>query len=364
MVQEFQYVGSRDIVSRCARQLCEGTADFAREKVLPNMLYGKFLKSPYTCARIKKVDTSKAEALPGVKAIVTYEDPEIQAMPQYAGYWGVPADYITGLVSVLSDTCDRDNEAIGVAVAAETEEICDQALKLLDIEWEQLPQIIDPREAVEENAALLQPELRPDNNIFRTVEWEDGDVETAFSQSEYTAEFDSSFALMYHACGEPVRVVASWDKDTTVPGGVVLNIWCPTGSVQNIENPLSAMFNIPLAQVIIHTPFTGGTFGRRPMLQRSHIICPLLAKRTGQPVVMDDSREDDMQVTGGEGYNHIKIAFNGDGVITAADGDLLHNVGARGHMPFPTDMTRFNLTKCKNIREFSQQVYTSKPQQC
>ncbi len=364
MAQEFQYVGSRNIVSRYARQLCEGSADFAREKVLPNMLYGKFLKSPYACARIKKVDTSKAEALPGVKAIVTYDDPEIKAMPQYAGYWGVPADYVTGLVSVLSDTCDRDNEVIGVAVAAETEEICDQALKLLDIEWEQLPQITDMREAAREDAPLLHPELSPKSNIYKNSEWEEGDVEKAFSQAKHTAEYDASFALIYHACAEPVRMIASWDKDNTVPGGQVLNVWCPTGSVANIENPLSVMFNIPLAQVRITTPFTGGTFGRRPMLQRCHIICALLAKRTGRPVVMDDSREDDMQITGGESSAHVKIAFDDDGVITASDGKILFNVGARGHMPFPTEMTRFNLTKCKNIRESLQQVYTSKPQQC
>jgi len=169
--QEFKVVGRRDIPGRLSYTIATGAAKFAREVVRPDMLHGKILRSPYGRARIKHMDTSKAKALPGVKAVVTWEDKEVKAMPFI--YFTPPVKgfsqpFTSSGVPVLSNEAEREGDEVGVCVAAESEEICHQALKLIDLEWEVLPHVLDPREALEPGTPSDAPAtVRDDAGVSR-----------------------------------------------------------------------------------------------------------------------------------------------------------------------------------------------------
>ena len=148
--------------------------DMANKRHFPDLLYAKVLRSPYAHARIKKLDTSKAEALPGVVYVLRYDDPEITGMLPTTNAWTsthtVPHSRMWYPKyrdrRVLEDTVRWVGDEAGVVVAAETEEIAERALKLLDIEWEVLPFVLDPEEAMAPGAPILHPEIAPDSNIL------------------------------------------------------------------------------------------------------------------------------------------------------------------------------------------------------
>ena len=160
--KEFKVVGNRDIriPGALSYAIATGAAKFSRDIVRPGMLHAKFLRSPYAHARIKSIDTRKAEALPGVKAVVTYEDEEIKAMPLISTMYNAPFSPFTPRISsliVLSNEAEREGDEVGVCLAAESEELCDEALKLVEIEWEVLPFALDPKEALAAGRTHITP---------------------------------------------------------------------------------------------------------------------------------------------------------------------------------------------------------------
>ena len=139
------YIGRRGLRPKEAPEKVTGRAIYTNDVYLPGMLYVKVFRSPYAHARIKKMDTSKAEALPGVWAVIRYDDPEIDFSDPITRFSGHGFWYRN---SILPDTADYQGVRLGALVIAESEEICDRALKLISegIEWEQLPFILDPEE--------------------------------------------------------------------------------------------------------------------------------------------------------------------------------------------------------------------------
>lgn len=171
--EEFKAVGRANIPGRLSYSIATGMAKYGCDYVLPNMLHAKFLRNPYGRVKIKSMDISKAMAIEGVVDIITWEDPEVKAMK------GTREPLIT-------NESDTEDEEIGAVVVAETPEICDEALRLLQVEWEVLPTIVDPRDGLKTGA----PVVRIDPKDLTSKPYTTGDVEAGFREADYIVEFD------------------------------------------------------------------------------------------------------------------------------------------------------------------------------
>jgi xanthine dehydrogenase molybdenum-binding subunit len=234
---EFKVVGRRDIPQRLASHICSGFAKYDSDILLPNMLFGKVMRSPYGHARIKSMDTSKAEALEGVKAVIRWDDPEIKAMgtiPIYLGLGGVyPNEW------VLDSEARHEDDEVGVCVAAETEELCDKALKLIadTIEWEVLPCITDCLDADKTGAPIIRPDLTPGSNLWKEDKWEEGDVATGFAAATHIVEYDIAFNQMCNYYPQPASFTSKWEQSDASSEGKTLYMTGCDMRRQNTDAP-------------------------------------------------------------------------------------------------------------------------------
>jgi xanthine dehydrogenase molybdenum-binding subunit len=219
-----------------------GTATYMRDVTIPGQLIGKYMVSPYTHARIVSMDSAPAAAIPGVRAILRWDDPDIVELKTTATYLFLP------------DTAHYNLQCVGAIVVADTELICDEALKVLaaNTTWEELPFILDWNEALADGATLLRPDLNPDNNIQgqRTTTY--GDIEAGFAEADKIIEWTLQVEEDVWAGVEPCSEIAQW-KDNYLEG------WyhgqCPT-TAQMALMPLTTASKINL-----HVPYMGGLFG-------------------------------------------------------------------------------------------------------
>lgn len=230
---EFKVVGRTDIPAIYSPHLCSGAAKRSCDFTFPDMLFGKVLRSPYSHARIRSMDTSAAEALPGVKAVIRWDDPEVKVMDERGnktrslGVIGGPymAMCYNG-VPFLGNLAVREDDEVGVCVAAESEEICDEALKLIakTIDWEILPHVIDCVEANQAGAPLARQDLNPNNNLWREFIDEKGDVAEAFTRAPHIVEYDLTFPQMCNYYPEPLTIASYWKQDDNHAVGETLHM--------------------------------------------------------------------------------------------------------------------------------------------
>jgi CO/xanthine dehydrogenase Mo-binding subunit len=321
---EFKYIGKRGIPRLDGYRKVSGQAIYTRDIILPGMLYAKTLKCPYARARIRKLDTTKAERLPGVRAILRYDDPEVYGKrlngcyfgpewicPEFSGFALKPVHL------VLGDTGYFEGDPVGVAVCADNEEICDEALRLLNIEWEQLPFVLDQEEALKLDAPILRPGA--DSNELPSLwgrKFEKGDVEKGFKEADVIIDFKVRRNPHVWAGAECASVVAKWDGD-------VLELWVHQQQPYTEKMLIAEWFGIPMSKVVIHTPYQGGSFGERGNTANSSengisIIAAILAKRTGRPVkLIYDRRENFFGESGDMMVSYVKVGAKKDGTITA-----------------------------------------------
>lgn len=365
--QEFKVVGRRDIPGRLSYALASGTAKFAREVIVPGMLHGKILRSPYGRARIKRIDVSKAKALPGVKAVITWEDEQIASMPLLSAmdpprFEGSPfRAFQSHGVPVLGNEAEREGDEIGACVAAESEELCDEALKLIEIEWEVLPHLLDPRKALLADAPILHPELGVDSNCIQRWSWEDGDVEAGFREADHIIEYDRFFPFFNTHKPNPFTVVAWWQLDHA--GGEGKTLFIESDSYTFALRAVMAAFDLPEDKVRWLTICSGGQYcdlvSRRPV-----ILAPLLAARTGRPVRIANTRRESFDIGGGGAdYTHAKIGFRKDGVLTAVQSNVVSSIGTKAGIISDHSIEFFRMTKCPNIRSECRSVFTNTARQ-
>ncbi|MEO0248053.1 MAG: molybdopterin cofactor-binding domain-containing protein [candidate division WOR-3 bacterium] len=315
------YIGKRGLRPKEAAEKVTGRAVYTNDIYLPGMLYAKVYRSPYAHARIKKMDSSKAEALPGVWAVIRYDDPDLDLNDPYKSsmrgrMWFWWRD------SILPDTADFYGARVGALVVAESQEICDKALKLIGecIEWEQLPFILDPEEAARPDAPLLHPELNPKSNVWRDVVILNlGDVEKGFAASDHVIEFcENKKNDDVWAGVEPGCMVARWIGDE-------LEFWYH-GKIlgMDIPNMLAPVFKNDASnkrpKLKLHVPCSGATFGGNAMGFTSHLVryAVIAARKTSRPVkVIDDYAMSWEGVSFETGTAHFKVGFNKDGTIVA-----------------------------------------------
>jgi CO/xanthine dehydrogenase Mo-binding subunit len=314
-VPEGGVIGKRRVRRIDGYEKASGRAVYVRDIYRPGMLYGKLLLSPHAHAKIKTMDTKKALALYGVRDVMRFDDPEPIRVRPFTG-----TEF--GTHEMLPGTAHYFGQPVGAVVIADTEAICDHALKLIEIEWEQLPFILDWDEALKPGAPLLRPDLNAKSNLNSETVIKYGDVEQGFKESPKIIEFrmtdeeDNCTVIEANAC------VAEWN-------GEYLEIWYHGQSPWKVITSLSAAGYAHQDKITVNTAYMGGQFGGLNWAKSIGNIAGFAhyavtaAKRTGKPVkvLWDESHFHGGEETNGT-YN-FKVGFREDGKIMAARVDTV-----------------------------------------
>ncbi len=280
-----------------------GHAIYTDDIVVPNMIYGKLLLSPVAHAKIISIDTSKAKALPGVKAILTGKDvPDIT-------YGTSPARYDE---NILAKDKVRFVGDVVAAVAAIDEATCYEAIKLIDVEYEELPAVFDPEEAMKEGAPRLF-DNKYKNNINTRVDHHFGDIEKGFAEADHIREERFVGNRIYQNPMEPQSVVAEWDRNNRV------TLHTSTQVVHYVHHQLSRILNLPLGNIRVIMTNCGGGFGAKAATNILEVLSIFLSKKVGQAVKMRFTRKEMYLYGRGRHKQFIdmKIGVKKDGTITA-----------------------------------------------
>jgi CO/xanthine dehydrogenase Mo-binding subunit len=338
---EFKAVGRANVPGRLSYSMATGRAKFGSDAVVPDMLHANYLRSPYGRVKIRSIDTSKAKALAGVVDVITWDDPEIQAIQG-------------AREPLLPNEAETENQEIGAIVVAETPEICDEALRLLEVEWDVLPTIVDPLDGLKPGAPVIRHETRELPPATA------GDVEAGFREADHIIEFDWNQARRASHPPNPNGSVAWWEQDPWGVEGDTLYIEgiCPTwGSFE-----LRPMYNVTYDKLYRKTLFQGGKYCDW-MHRRAQMVTPFLAKRTGRPVRCMNERTHDYYPAGQQRIAHVKFGFTNDGMLTAVEESVINDSGSPRERAFAWGgslaFSPFNTTRCVNLKSSSRSVFTN-----
>jgi 4-hydroxybenzoyl-CoA reductase alpha subunit len=332
-----------------SRAKATGEAKYTADLILPRMLHGKVLRSPHAHARILHIDTSRAEKLPGVRAVITGKDA--------AGVkWGV-FRYTRDHELLPQDKVRYIGEDVA-AVAANDVETALEALELIDVEYEVLPAVFDPIEAMKEGAPRIHEHA--ENNVNIHVPIEVGDVDSALERSYYVREDRFSDTEYTYCQTEPYAVVASSDNSGN------LEIWTPNASPHTKAKALSNLLEKPLTKVKVRRINTGGAFGGRSDIFPGEFIAALLSMKAGRPVKMVYTREESFGSVR-QAHSMIvdsKIGVSRDGRILASEIKLVLDGGAYSSTgPIATSVPFLvweETYRLPNVRFNGYRVYTNK----
>ncbi|MCK4341384.1 MAG: molybdopterin-dependent oxidoreductase [Phycisphaerae bacterium] len=290
-----------------------GRAQYTADIVLPNMIHGKILGSAVAHGKLKRVDVSKAKALEGVLAVLTGAD-VTDTM-----YGVSPARYDE---HVLAKEKVRHVGDPVAAVAAIDEKTAEKALTLIEVEYEELPVILDPLAAVADGAPLIHGRYK--NNINTHVEQNFGDVEKGFAESHYVREETFVGNNVYQSPLEPHASLAIWDHDGT------LVLYSSTQVPHYVQYMMAHVLHIPLGKIRIIRPAVGGGFGGKAATSPLDICAALLSRQTGRPVKMIYSREEMFHYGRGRHKQHMKmkLGIDRDGKILAFKNEIYLDGGA------------------------------------
>ena len=320
----------KDLPRQDAYERVSGQAVFTRDVILPGMLYAKILLSPYAHAKITAIDTSEAEALVGVRDILKFDDPDIAYDNGIHPGFEVSRHYN---LLTLPGTAEFCQHPMGVVVVADSEEICDQALRLINIEWEERPFILDMEEALKPDAPKIMPEVKfmhpkaKEPNTVLTERTEIGNVEKGFSEADKIMEYTITRERNTTAGVEPMVCVTQWRDD-------FLDIW-----VHHQDLPLNVLTtpnNVrekpqpPIAdwsKITVTMPYQGSWFGGISWLSYSYSfirLAAILAKRAGGKPVKLLYDESGFYCGGDDcGTFKCKVGAKKDGTITALHWHML-----------------------------------------
>lgn len=315
--------------------------DMTLESKYPNMLHMKMLKSPYPHAKIKSIDSSAAEALPGVVAVLRYDDPEVMALPWMScsysdavGTWTREQAWSKGVFDrrILGTHAHHVGDAVGVAVAATSIETAEEALKLMKVEWEVLPFVLTIEDAMKEDAPILHPEINPDSNFIPTegeqlafqggdTYFSQGDFEKAYAEADVQVEAETNFYNAQQCALEYWTGMVDWNDEEIL-------VLSDSYAVDQTRWSMHEIFKEPLSKIHVITPFQGGQHGRADTgEQYFYYVCAILSKRTGRPVKYRDTRKEAFRDCRTEQILKIKLGASKDGRIEACKIDVIGNEG-------------------------------------
>lgn len=277
----------------------QGAAKYSYDISRPGMLYGRILRSPHAHARVKSIDLSAAQRMPGVRAVLAHVEPGTRVM--YQG----------------------DEVA---AVAAVTEEIAGDAIRAIKVDYEVLPHLATVEQAMADTA----PPIFEGGNTRSGAAEEEGDLEAGFKAAAHIVEATYSTQVQTHVCLETHGCVCEWNGDQ-------LTAWVSTQAVHGTREGFAQALGIPQANVRVITEYMGGGFGSKFGPDVQGVICARLAKQAGAPVKLMLDRKEEQLATGNRpsAYARIRAGVAADGTLTAFDAETWGTGGAGAGSGFP-----------------------------
>ena len=345
-----------------ALRLAKGHPAFTDDFTLPGMLYADLLTSPHPHARIRRIDVSKARALPGVRAVLTYQDlPRVVFAPGCQSYPNPkPYDQVS-----LDNKVRHVGDKVAV-VAAETSEIARQALELIEVDYELLPAVFEAREALKEGAPVIHDEpdaigiQEADRNLVVTITANVGDVEQGLRESAHVFEHTYHLQQVQQTPIEPHVTITYWDEDER------LVVRTGTQAPFHLRRVLAPILGLPISRIRVIKPRMGGGFGGKMDIILEDLAAHLTIK-TGRPVRFEFNRDQEFTTTRSRHPAAItyRAGVDQDGNLKALEMTLVENTGAYGVQ----GMTVANLIgarglstyRCPNIRFDSKVAYTNLP---
>jgi CO/xanthine dehydrogenase Mo-binding subunit len=409
---DFKVVGKPNLPGKLSYSLATGKAKFGIDYVFDEMLYAKFLRSPYANAMVKSVDVAAAKRIPGVVDVVTWEDEDLKNFGSHGGMGfgapkpqaggGAPKSKTQGSDTVafgppaadatmrntpagatatetapkakqtgggsdsgmmmfggsrdpyVDQVADMEDDEVAVIVVAETEELCDEALKALNPQWEVRPHIVDIMEGRKPDAPVIRENPRGRGNVTIATN-NRGDVEAGFREADHIIEYDFNMPAFSGHVPNPYASVACWYDDPLqsseqqslhIEGAV----WTASGG----KDAVGRMYGLPPEMVKQEGLFQGGKYcdwGLRKVQQ----ITPLLAKRTGRPVRMALARKEMYDFNMNQRFMHLKVGFKRNGLITAIEDYSIADAGVPPVSTLGTSGDQrygpYFTTRCLNIKQ-------------
>ncbi len=346
-----------------ALKLVQGKPAFTADVHMPGMLYGRVLRSPYAHARIKRIDASKARDLPGVHAVLTHED-----VPRVIRSTAGQSHPIPGPLDFVS--LDNKVRFVGdrvAVVAAETPEIAQEALRLIEVEYEQLPAILNLRQALD-NPSLIHDEpdyvpfadSDPERNLAAAIRVDLGDVDEGFEGADRIFEAEYEVGRQQHVPIETTSCLTYWDEDDR------LVFRTSTQVPFHIRRMLAPVLGLPVKRIRVIKPRVGGAFGNKQEVLVED-LCAHLTIATGRPVLIEfDRREQFVSSTTRHAMvMKMRTGVTDDGRIVAHEMICLADTGAYGNHALTvtgnTGHKAMALYDAPNLRFYADVVYTNLP---
>jgi putative selenate reductase molybdopterin-binding subunit len=352
-----------------AIKLVQGKPAFTADYEKRDLLYAKVLRSPHAHARIKNINTTEAKALPGVAAVLTWQD-----VPRVAYSTAGQSHPIPGPL----DTFSLDNKMRFVGdkvayVAAETPEIAEAALALIEVDYEVLPHILDPVKAMEEGAPVIHDEedyvnfdeSDPSRNLAAKIRIDIGNVEKGFQEADRIFEEEYEVPKVHQAYIEPHVVMTYWDEDDRLV--IVTSTQVPF----HVRRQIAPVLGLPIKRIRVIKPRIGGGFGGKQEVMVEDVAGHLTIA-TGRPVIYEMTREEEFIAARPRHPMRIrmKTGVKNDGTITANEMYALSDTGAygchaltvagnTGHKSMALYVGDGPFRKDPNIRFYSDVVYTN-----
>ena len=339
--KEMKYVG-RSIARVDAVDKVTGRAKFTGDLNMPGMLHGKILRSPFPHARIRGIDASKAEALPGVAAVLTSKDIH-DTQPIYSGRPVIALDKARYIGEPVA------------AVAAEDIRTAEDALALVHVDYEELPAAAGIDAAIAEGAPLVHDDAP--GNICGHERVEKGDIRQGFAESEEIFEDTFTFPMVYHYALEPHSVIAQWtDEGVTV--------YSSSQHPFQVRGDIAKIFGLRPTQVRMIIPFLGGGFGSKSYTKFEPLVVAL-ARKARRPVKIVNSVAESMLTVRRHGARvRLKTGVKRDGTIVAREAEIYLDTGGyadNGPQVATRAATRvLGPYRIPHIRTDASAVYTNK----
>ena len=326
----YKVIGTRPVRPDGADKVT-GRAIYGADMRLTGMLHGKVLRSPHAHARIRSIDTSKAKALPGVKAVVTAHDmPKAEDRMANLGEMSVNVKHLSNNAMAYDKVLYRGHAV--AAVAAVNVHVAEEALNLIEVDYEVLPAAIDVLDAMKDAAPILHEDQKTMelgqqtdkvSNVVSHFRHKLGDPASGFEEADVVIEREFDTATVHQGYIEPHNATAMWNEEGH------LSIWTSTQGAFVVQRQVAEVLGISVSQVSVTPCEIGGGFGGKISVYLEPVAA-VLSRETGRPVKIIMSRIEEFEGTGPTPASHIKVKMGAtkDGRIVAAEADLMYEAGA------------------------------------
>ena len=361
----YQVIGTRPLRTDGTDKVT-GRALYGADIRLPGMLYGAVLRSPHAHARIRAIDTSRAEALPGVRAVVTAADlPELESKITELGEGEVNLRYQSNNVLARDKVLYHGHPV--AAVAATNLNIAQEALTLIQVDYEVLTPVMDVRQAMQPDAPVLLDDLQTmefgekgaqHTNIAAHFQHKLGDVARGFAAADVVVEREFHTATVHQGYIEPQNGTALWAADGQI------TVWTSTQGLFGVRDQVAVILGVPVSRIRVMPMEIGGGFGGKIGVYLEPVAALLSMKSGNRPVKLTMSRTEVLEATGPTSGSYIRVKVGADrsGKITAAEAYLAYEAGAYPGSPVGSGADGiFGVYQLENVLIDGYDVVVNKP---